>query len=55
MPGADSIEHGNEVTDEQLKQMRDKGIFFDLTPTFLWRLFYQDLPGNHCGVFNDAS
>jgi imidazolonepropionase-like amidohydrolase len=31
---ADSIEHGNEVTDEQLKQMRDKGIFFDLTPTF---------------------
>ena len=32
--GADSIEHGNEVTDEQLKQMRDKGIFFDLTPTF---------------------
>ena len=23
--GADSIEHGNEVTDEQLKQMRDKG------------------------------
>ena len=32
--GADSIEHGNEVTDAQLKQMRDKGIFFDLTPTF---------------------
>lgn len=32
--GADSIEHGNEVTDEQLKQIRDKGIFFDLTPTF---------------------
>ncbi len=31
--GADSIEHGNEATDEQLKQMRDKGIFFDLTPT----------------------
>jgi imidazolonepropionase-like amidohydrolase len=31
--GADSIEHGNEVTDEQLKQMRDKGIFLDLTPT----------------------
>ena len=31
---ADSIEHGNEVTDEQLKQMHDKGIFFDLTPTF---------------------
>jgi len=32
--GADSIEHGNDATDEQLKQMRDKGIFFDLTPTF---------------------
>jgi imidazolonepropionase-like amidohydrolase len=32
--GADSIEHGNGVTDEQLKVMRDKGIFFDLTPTF---------------------
>src|SRR6478672_6915301 len=31
--GADSIEHGNEVTDAQLKQMRDKGMFFDLTPT----------------------
>jgi imidazolonepropionase-like amidohydrolase len=32
--GADSIEHGNEVTEAQLKQMRDKGVFFDLTPTF---------------------
>jgi len=32
--GADSVEHGNQVTDEQLKQMRDKGIFLDLTPTF---------------------
>ena len=31
--GADSIEHGNEATDEQLRQMRDKGIFVDLTPT----------------------
>jgi imidazolonepropionase-like amidohydrolase len=31
--GADSIEHGNEVTDAQLKQMRDKGMFLDLTPT----------------------
>ena len=31
--GADSIEHGNEVTDEQLKQARDRGIFFDFTPT----------------------
>jgi imidazolonepropionase-like amidohydrolase len=37
--GADAIEHGNEVTDEQLRSMRDKGIFLDLTPTFwdgLW-------------------
>ena len=32
--GADSIEHGNEATEEQLKQMRDKGIFLVLTPTF---------------------
>ena len=32
--GVDSIEHGNDVTDEQLKLMRDKGIFLDLTPTF---------------------
>jgi imidazolonepropionase-like amidohydrolase len=31
--GADSIEHGNEVTDEQLKQLRDKGMFFDFTAT----------------------
>jgi imidazolonepropionase-like amidohydrolase len=31
--GADSIEHGNEASDAQLKQMRDKGIFLDLTPT----------------------
>jgi imidazolonepropionase-like amidohydrolase len=37
--GADSIEHGNEVTDEQLKQMRDKGIFFDFTPTFYGDFF----------------
>jgi imidazolonepropionase-like amidohydrolase len=32
--GADSIEHGNEATDEQLKQIHEKGTFFDLTPTF---------------------
>jgi len=32
--GADTVEHGNEATDEQLRQMRDKGIFLDLTPTF---------------------
>ncbi|HET7451645.1 MAG TPA: amidohydrolase family protein [Thermoanaerobaculia bacterium] len=31
--GADSVEHGNEATDAQLKQMRDKGTFLDLTPT----------------------
>lgn len=31
---ADSIEHGNEATDAELKQMRDKGIFLTLTPTF---------------------
>jgi len=31
--GADSIEHGTEATDEQLKQMREKGIFLDLTLT----------------------
>jgi imidazolonepropionase-like amidohydrolase len=31
--GVDSIEHGEGVTDEQLKQMRDKGMFFDFTPT----------------------
>jgi imidazolonepropionase-like amidohydrolase len=37
--GADSIEHGNEVTDEQLKLMRDKGIFIDITPTF-WNGFF---------------
>ena len=40
---ADSIEHGNEATDEQLKQMRDKGMFFDFTPTsyghFFTRIF----------------
>jgi len=32
--GVDSIEHGDDVTDEQLKAMHDKGIFFDLTQTF---------------------
>lgn len=31
--GADSIEHGNQATDEQLRLMRAKGMFFDLTPT----------------------
>lgn len=37
--GADSIEHGNFVTDQQLKQMHDKGIFLDLTPTFYGGFF----------------
>jgi imidazolonepropionase-like amidohydrolase len=37
--GADSIELGNKVTDEQLKQMRDKGIFLDLTPTWYGNFF----------------
>ena len=32
--GADSIEHANDVTNEQLKQMKEKGMFLDLTPTF---------------------
>jgi imidazolonepropionase-like amidohydrolase len=30
--GVDSIEHGNHVTDEQLKKIRNKGIFLDITP-----------------------
>lgn len=37
--GADSIEHGNQVSDEQLKRMRDKGIFLDLTPTWYGSFF----------------
>jgi imidazolonepropionase-like amidohydrolase len=37
--GADSIEHGNDITDEQLKQMRDKGMFFDFTPTSYGHFF----------------
>lgn len=37
--GADSIEHGNGVTEEQLKQMRDKGMFFDFTPTSYGHFF----------------
>jgi imidazolonepropionase-like amidohydrolase len=42
--GVDSIEHGNNVTDEQLRQMRDKGIFLDLTPTVwngLWTKIHE--------------
>jgi imidazolonepropionase-like amidohydrolase len=37
--GADSIEHGNQVTDDQLRQMREKGMFLDLTPTFYGGFF----------------
>jgi imidazolonepropionase-like amidohydrolase len=40
--GADSIEHGNEATDEQLKMMRDKGIYLDITPTF-WSGFFSKI------------
>ncbi len=29
--GVDSIEHGNDITDEQLKAMHEKGIFLDIT------------------------
>lgn len=29
--GVDSIEHGDDITDEQLRAMREKGIFFDIT------------------------
>jgi len=32
--GADSLEHGDAITDEMLKEMKKKGIFFDLTETF---------------------
>jgi len=42
---ADSIEHGNEVTDEQLKQMRDKGMFFDFTPTSYGDFFTKVVQG----------
>jgi imidazolonepropionase-like amidohydrolase len=42
--GVDSIEHGNEVTDDQLKRMREKAIVFDFTPTFydyLWSKIHE--------------
>ncbi len=32
--GVDSIEHGDDATDAQLKAMHDKGIFFDITETY---------------------
>jgi imidazolonepropionase-like amidohydrolase len=37
--GTDSIEHGDEITEEQLKQMREKGMFLDLTPTSYGHFF----------------
>jgi len=43
--GADSIEHGNEVTDKQLEQMRDKRIFFDFTPTSYGGFFTEIFEG----------
>jgi len=43
--GADSIEHGNDITDEQLKQMRDKGMFFDFTPTSYGHFFTKVFEG----------
>ena len=42
--GVDSIEHGNRVTDAQLEQMRAKGIWLDITPTFwggLWSKIHE--------------
>jgi imidazolonepropionase-like amidohydrolase len=42
---ADSIEHGNDITDEQLNQMRDKGMFFDFTPTSYGRFFTKVFEG----------
>jgi imidazolonepropionase-like amidohydrolase len=50
--GADSIEHGNEATDAQLKQMRDKGIFFDFTPTAYGDFFTKIFDGTIAMSFN---
>ena len=36
--GVDSIEHGEDVTDEQLNAMRERGIFLDITPFSSGRL-----------------
>jgi imidazolonepropionase-like amidohydrolase len=41
--GADSIEHGNAATEEQLRVMRAKGIFFDLTPTVFEGTFWSSV------------
>jgi len=43
--GCDSIEHGNEITDEQLKRMRDREIFFDFTPTSYGDFFTEIFQG----------
>src|SRR5947207_971983 len=43
--GADSIEHGNEATEAQLKQIRDKSIFFDFTPTSYGDFFTKSFDG----------
>ena len=43
--GVDSVEHGNEITDLQLKEMRDKGMFFDFTPTSYGGFFTRILEG----------
>ncbi len=40
--GVDSVEHGNDITDQQLKMMREKGIFLDITPTF-WGGFFSKI------------
>jgi hypothetical protein len=41
------IEHGDQAADEHLEMMRDKGIFFDITPTwwngFLAKTFEADI------------
>jgi imidazolonepropionase-like amidohydrolase len=50
--GADSIEHGNEATDAQLKQMRDKKIFFDFTPTSYGDFFTKIFDGTIAMSFN---
>jgi len=50
--GADSIEHGNDVTDAQLKQMRDKGMFFDFTPTSYGDFFTKIFDGTIAMSFN---
>lgn len=50
--GADSIEHGNDVTDTQLKQMRDRGIFFDFTPTAYGDFFTKIFDGTIAMSFN---